>query len=189
MTRGEILLGIARGTLNEAFGGPEVVHPPGEPWLDEKRAVFVTLTRFGELRGCVGQLEPRLPLFEAVRDAAKAAAFRDTRFPPLEAAEVPSLHLEISVLSPMEPVEVQTEAELLAKIRPGMDGIVLSWGGHSGVFIPEMWKQLPDPKEFLYYLKRKAGLPTGSWLSGTQVQRFTAEVFEEPGGRYGPPMA
>lgn len=181
---GEVLLSIARKTLEEAFGGPEVVHPPDAGWLDEKRAVFVTLTkeRSGEreLRGCVGQLEARLTLFEAVREAARAAAFRDTRFMPLGEDELGEVHIEVSVLSPLEKLEVHSEAEALAKIRAGVDGVVLSQGRRSGVFIPEMWKQLPDKEEFLFHLKRKAGLPTNQWLPGTQVERFTAEMWEEP---------
>ena len=189
MSQGDVLLAIARQTLEEAFGGPPVERPADADWLDEKRAVFVTLTKGGSLRGCVGQLEPRLTLFEAVRDAARSAAFRDTRFSPLRRDELPELRLEISVLSPIERLAVEDEAEWFRKIRPGVDGVVLSVGGRSGVFIPEMWKQLPDPKEFLYYLKRKAGLPTDRWVPGTRVERFTAEVWHEPGGRHDLPLA
>ncbi|MCC6334979.1 MAG: AmmeMemoRadiSam system protein A [Myxococcales bacterium] len=175
--RGEVLLELARGTLRESFGGPKVVVPE-DAWLYEKKAVFVTLHKDGDLRGCVGQLAARLPLCEAVRSAAKAAAFHDGRFPPLRETELPQVHLEISVLSALEPLEAATEAEALQAIRPGVDGVVLTHGARSGVFIPEMWKQLPDPNEFLFHLKRKAGLPQ-AWQPGTRVERFTAEVWAE----------
>ncbi|MFZ5439931.1 MAG: AmmeMemoRadiSam system protein A [Myxococcota bacterium] len=177
---GQVLLRLARATLAEAFGGAQVQHPAGEPWLDEKRAVFVTLTKRGELRGCIGQLAPTMTLYEAVRDAARAAAFRDPRFPPVSADELDALHVEISVLSPMEPLEVRDEADAVAKLRPGVDGVVLRAGGRSGVFIPEVWKQLPEPADFLRHLKRKAGLPMDGWVPGTRLERFTAQLWEEP---------
>lgn len=179
MIRGQTLLGIARGSIAESFGGPRVLRPMGEPWLDEARAVFVTLTKYGELRGCVGQIEARLPLYEAVRDAAHSAAFRDTRFAPVTRLELADLRIEISVLSPLERLDVHTEEEVLARLRPGVDGVVLTWGAHRGVYIPDVWKQLPTPSEFLCSLKRKAGLRSDAWMWGMQVDRFTTEVWEE----------
>lgn len=175
--KGPVLLKLARDTLVEAFGGAKVPEPD-HAWLMEKRAVFVTLHKHGELRGCVGQLAARFTLFEAVRHAAKSAAFHDTRFEPLEHHELEHVHLEISVLSPLEPLDVATEAEALAALRPGVDGVVLTHGLRSGVFIPEVWKQLPEPKDFLGHLKRKAGLPH-VWQPGTRVERFTAELWTE----------
>lgn len=177
--QGQVLLRVARGTLEEAFGGPKVQHPADAPWLDEPRAVFVTLTKGGELRGCIGQLAPTMSLFDAVRDAAKAAGFRDPRFPPLSRDELAELHVELSVLSPVEPLEVRDEADAVAKLRPGVDGVVLRADGRSGVFIPEVWKQLPEPADFLRHLKRKAGLPMDGWVPGTRLERFTAQLWEE----------
>lgn len=179
--RGETLLRLARAVIEESLGGPRPTRP-AEPWLDEPGAVFVTLTRGGDLRGCIGTIHPRPVLYDAVVDAAKGAAHRDPRFPPLEPHELADLHIEISLLSPLSELAVESEAELLARIRPGVDGLVLQQGGRMGVFIPEMWKQLPEPERFLYHLKRKAGLPTDRWLPGTRVERFTAEVFAEPHG-------
>lgn len=181
MNQGEVLISIARRTLEEAFGGPKVVMPEQHPWLMEKRAVFVTLHKRGELRGCVGQLAPRHTLFDAVREAAMGAAFRDNRFMPLGEHELPEVDIEVSVLSPLERLEASSEAEALEQIRAGVDGVVLTHGFRSGVFIPEMWKQLPDKKEFFFYLKRKAGLPM-DWLPGTQVERFTAQMWAEGRG-------
>lgn len=182
MSRGELLLRLARATLEHAFGGPDVVKPDDALWLDEKRAVFVTLKKHGELRGCVGQLVPRLTLFEAVQDAARAAAFHDTRFSPLRKDELDDVHLEISVLSPLERLDVHSEQETLDALRVGVDGVVLSAGSRSAVFIPEMWKELPDPKQFLWYLRRKGRLPLDRWPENMKVERFTAELFEEPAG-------
>lgn len=177
---GKLLLAFARGTIAERFGGPPVIRPPGLPWLDELRAVFVSLKIAGELRGCVGQWAARFPLFEAVREAARNAAFADPRFSPLGEHELAELRCEVSVLSPLEPLEVHDEAELLLKLRPGVDGLVLSHEFRSALFIPEMWKQLPEPRDFVSWLKRKAGLPAHGWLTGTKAKRFTAEHWEEP---------
>jgi hypothetical protein len=176
---GGLLLAVARGTIAERFGGPLVQQPRGEAWLDELRAVFVTLKIDGALRGCVGQLEARFKLYEAVREAASSAAFRDSRFLPLEEVELAAVQLEVSVLSPLEALDVESEEELLEKVRPGVDGLVLSHQFRSGLFIPEMWKQLPEPRDFLFQLKRKARLPVGAWLPGTKVERFTAVHWEE----------
>ena len=179
MTRGETLLGIARRALEAHFDGTTLERPANEPWLDEKRAVFVTIKKHGELRGCVGQLKARLSLFDAVVDAATAAAFHDTRFTPVEAFELPELHLEISVLSPLERLNVHSEQETLDALRVGIDGVVLTSGLRSAVFIPEMWKELPDPKEFLWHLRRKGRLPLEQWPGNMTVDRVTAELFEE----------
>jgi AmmeMemoRadiSam system protein A len=174
-----VLLELARAAIGEAFGGPAPVRPPDAPWLDEPRAVFVTLKKHGALRGCIGQLTARLPLVDAVKDAARAAAFDDSRFPPLAEEELPALHLEVSVLSPLERLDVRSDAELLAALRPGVDGLVLTAGPRSAVFIPEMWKELPDPRDFVFHLRRKGRLPVDHWPADLTVQRFTAEGFEE----------
>lgn len=176
---GRLLLSFARTAIAERFGGPKVQRPPRHSWLDQPRAVFVTLKVQGELRGCIGQLVARLPLFEAVQEAARSAAFTDPRFFPLEPEELPRVRIDVSALSPLEPLEVKDEEDLLAKLRPGVDGVVLSHEFRSGLFIPEMWKQLPEPREFIALLKRKAGFPRHAWLPGTTVQRFTAEHWEE----------
>ncbi|MBM4361595.1 MAG: AmmeMemoRadiSam system protein A [Deltaproteobacteria bacterium] len=180
MNRGDTLLRIARATIEHAFGGPAVEKPDGAPFLDEKRAVLVTLRKHGELRGCVGQLAPRMTLFEAVQDAARAAAFRDTRFTPLGEGELAALHIEISVLSVLQRLDVHGEQETVDALRVGVDGVVLSAGSRRAVFTPEMWKELPDPREFRWHLRRKGGLPLDRWPEDMSVQRFTAELYEEP---------
>lgn len=179
---GLVLLELARAAIAAELGGPPPPRPSG-PWLDEPAAVFVSLHErtSRELRGCIGTLRPRASLRDAVLQAARSAAFDDPRFPPLLAHELVDLQIEISHLSPIEALPVASEEELMIKLRVGTDGLILSHGGRSGVFIPEMWKQLPEPAKFLYHLKRKAGLPTDRWLPGTRVERFTAAFYAEPG--------
>jgi AmmeMemoRadiSam system protein A len=178
VVRGDTLLGLARASIAESFGGPKVKRPDGAPWLDDPGAVFVTLTLDGDLRGCVGSSQARRSLFDDLVDNARAAAFSDPRFSPLTSPELPRARIEVSVLSALEKLEVLTEKELLQKIRPGVDGIQLAWGPHRALFIPEMWNQVADPEKFLFYLKRKAGLPP-EWIEGTRVHRFTAQAFGE----------
>ena len=177
--RGALLLTLARCAIKERFGGPVVERPEGDEWLDERRAVFVTLRQDGALRGCVGQVAARFTLWEAVREAALAAAFHDRRFFPVQADELSLVRIELSVLSAMESLEVTSQEDLLAQLRPGEDGLVLSFGPRSALFIPQMWKQLPEPRDFLAQLRRKAGLPGTQWLPGTRVERFTAEHWAE----------
>ncbi|MFL5344590.1 MAG: AmmeMemoRadiSam system protein A [Hyalangium sp.] len=179
MTRGITLLALARAAVHESLEGPRV-EVPTEAWLAEPGACFVTLRKDGELRGCIGSLEAHRPLAEDLIQNARSAAHRDPRFSPLRRNELDVVRFEVSLLTPLERLEVQSQQEALEKLRPGVDGVMLQWGPHRGVFIPKMWKQLPDPVEFLTFLKRKAGLPSKEWLSGTRVWRFTAEDWSEP---------
>jgi len=144
------------------------------------RATFVTLERHADLRGCIGVLEAFRPLVTDVARNAFAAAFEDPRFPPLRAAEYPDLTLKLSVLTPAEPLSFGSEAELLAQIRPGVDGLILSDRGRRGTFLPTVWEQLPDPRDFLDHLKRKAGLPMGYWSDSLRVSRYGTESFGGP---------
>jgi len=137
------------------------------------RASFVTLKKRGELRGCIGAIAAVRPLVEDVAHNAFAAAFEDPRFPGLRAAELPELEVHISVLSQPEPIQFRNEAELVSRIRPDVDGLILTQGPHRGTFLPSVWEQLRDPREFLDHLKRKAGLPADYWSDAIQVQRYT----------------
>jgi AmmeMemoRadiSam system protein A len=179
MTRGITLLALARAAVDESLDGPRV-EVPADSWLAAPGACFVTLRMEGELRGCIGSLEAHRPLAEDLIQNARSAAHRDPRFSPLHRNELNLVRFEVSLLAPLERVEVQIQQEALEKLRPGVDGVVLQWGPHRGVFIPKMWKQLPDPVEFLTFLKRKAGLPSKEWYSGTRLWRFTAEDWSEP---------
>lgn len=128
-------------------------------------AVFVTLELEGELRGCIGSLEARRPLWQDVRDNALAAAFSDPRFPPLSPAEEKKINLEISLLSKPVPLEFRDSEDLLEKLRPGIDGVVFQCKGRRSTFLPQVWEQLPEKAQFLEALTRKAGLPAGDWKS------------------------
>ena len=139
----------------------------------------MTLHLSGGLRGCIGSLEPRGTLYAEVISCARAAATRDPRFDPVLPEELAGIDFEVSVLSPLEPLPVRDEGEAVARLRPGVDGLVLMAGGRSATFIPAMWEQLPSPVEFLRQLRRKAGLPE-AWTPGTRLQRFTAERHLEP---------
>jgi AmmeMemoRadiSam system protein A len=147
------------------------------PALQAKRASFVTLERQGRLRGCIGHLEAVTALACDVAENAHAAAFRDPRFPPLSADELNDLHLEISVLTPAQPITFASEAELLAGIEPGRDGLILSEGQRRGTFLPSVWSQLPRREDFLRHLKQKAGLDADYWSPSIQVSRYRTESF------------
>lgn len=147
------------------------------PLLHEPRAAFVTLHRAGALRGCIGSLEAEQPLVLEVADKAFAAAFRDPRFPALQAGELTDLALDISVLSPPEPLPVASEAELLKALRPGRDGLILSERGRRATFLPSVWEQLPQPADFLAHLKRKAGLAANHWSEDLRLERYESESF------------
>lgn len=148
-----------------------------EPLLQQQRACFVTLQIQGKLRGCIGSLVAHRPLIADVVHNAYAAAFNDSRFAPLTSAEFPLIDLHISVLSPTEKLHFSTEADLISKIRPNIDGLILSSGSHRGTFLPSVWEQIPDPKDFLQHLKNKAGLPSSFWADDVQIERYTTEMF------------
>lgn len=179
--RGRVLLALARESLVEALEpgrDPRPAHPEA-PWLDEPGACFVTLTRDGELRGCIGSLYASRPLGEDVRANARAAAFRDPRFPPLTRQELPRVTIEVSLLSPPVPLPVRDEAEALARLRPGRDGVILDYRGASGTFLPQVWEQLPDPRSFLAQLKHKAGLPPTFWSPEIELWTYEVTKWEE----------
>jgi uncharacterized protein len=157
---------------------PQPVDPLDYPGaLREPRAAFVTLNRNGQLRGCIGHLEACQTLVQDVAENAFSAAFRDPRFPPLGAHELDGLEIHISVLSPPEPLPVASEADLLTRMRPGIDGLILEDDGHRGTFLPAVWESLPKPEQFLAHLKLKAGLPPGYWSDRIRISRYTAESF------------
>jgi hypothetical protein len=143
--------------------------------LRAARASFVTLQRDGQLRGCIGSLEALRPLIEDVSRNAYAAAFEDPRFPALTPPEFEQLDIHISVLSTPEPLQFVTEADVLAQLRPLVDGVVLQEGSRRGTFLPSVWEQLPAPDEFWRHLKLKAGLPADYWSPTLVVMRYTVE--------------
>ena len=143
--------------------------------LREARATFVTLQVDAQLRGCIGTLEARRLLVEDVVINAWSAAFRDPRFPVLTWSEYERIEIHISILSRPEPMQFSSEDDLLAQLRPQVDGLIIEEGLYRGTFLPSVWEQLPDPREFLRHLKRKAGLHPEYWSSRLRVERYTTE--------------
>jgi AmmeMemoRadiSam system protein B/AmmeMemoRadiSam system protein A len=176
--KGASLLQLARAEIAKRFW--EIMPaPPARPWMAEPGASFVTLTRHGDLRGCIGSLEAHRPLGQDVRENALAAAFRDPRFMPLSRAEFDDVRVEVSVLSPHEPLVVGSEKDALDALRPGIDGVVFEYGNSRSTFLPQVWEQLPDPAAFLAHLKRKAGLPLDFWTEGVRLSRYTVSKWKE----------
>jgi len=170
------LIGIA----HEAIARPDPPAPRQswpEAWLAERGASFVTLRLDGELRGCIGTIDAHRALGDDVAHNAFAAAFRDPRFEPVSDAELGRLVVEVSVLGPRVPMNVATEAEALAAMRPGIDGIYLEFNELRSTFLPQVWDSLPDPLDFLCELRRKAGLPARFWDERIRLSRYTVEKF------------
>ena len=176
--RGSSLIDIARGAIARALGE---ARPPiaREAWLNEWGATFVTLTLHGQLRGCIGSLEARRPLFDDVSGNAVAAAFHDPRFPPVSLEEFGGLSVEVSLLSPVQPMSFTSEQDALAQLRTGVDGVIFQYGHYRSTFLPQVWEQLPQPREFMAQLKRKAGLPDDFWSEGVKLSRYTVTKFSE----------
>ena len=194
---GPVLVGLARTAIATSLGlkdrvspnvqenlVPDVHKPPlgseNEPWLSEKGASFVTLRIGGDLRGCIGSLVAYQPLKDDVRQNARAAAFEDPRFYPLSVREFEQVHIEVSVLSAPEPMPFSSREDALAKLRPGVDGVILSAGRHRATFLPQVWDELPDKEEFISHLLMKAGLPPTFWDDSVRIERYTVTAFEEP---------
>ena len=146
--------------------------------FSELRATFVTLEKHKRLRGCIGTLEAIRPLLEDVTQNAFAAAFNDPRFPPLQRNELDNLAIHISILSPAEPMTFSSEQDLIAQLRPGIDGLILEDRGRRGTFLPSVWESLPNPEDFLAHLKLKAGLPESYWSNTLKIYRYTTEMID-----------
>lgn len=177
--KGGILLPIARSTIGNALDRQIGDIDESPPWLQEKGASFVTLTMHQHLRGCIGSLEAHRPLLLDVKANAFAAAFRDPRFLPLTAAEFDDTEIEISLLSPQQPIAFSSEAEALAELRPQVDGIVFQYGHYRSTFLPQVWEQLTSPVTFMAHLKHKAGLHPDFWHDDIQLYRYTVTKYKE----------
>ncbi len=176
--KGQILLAIARASIAEALG---MTYPAAEnaPWLQKKAACFVTLTRHGQLRGCMGTLEAHRSLLQDVKHNARAAAFQDPRFPALTADELETTEIEVSLLSAMQPLQFSSEQQALAQLRPGIDGVVFEAGAYRSTFLPQVWEQLPIPRDFMAHLKQKAGLPADYWSDEVKLYRYSVTKWKE----------
>ena len=179
----EILLKLARDTIASQTRNqnvPDVDLDAASEDLRRESACFVTLTKHGQLRGCIGSLEARQPLALDVRDNAIGAAFRDPRFPQVSAEELDDLRVEISVLSHPEPLSYAGLEDLIAKLHPGVDGVVIERGWNRATFLPQVWEKLPDPRQFLQHLCQKAYLPANAYSQpGLDVYTYQVEKFEE----------
>ncbi len=180
----ECLLELARQSITRAATGERFLPPQPDQFparLQQPGATFVTLTtREGDLRGCVGALEAYQSLAEDVWEHAEAAACNDFRFPPVRAEEVDDLRIEISYLTPPVPLEYIDADDLVAKLRPGVDGVILRDGFHRATFLPQVWEKLPDPAAFLNHLCQKMGAPESLWRrKHLQIFIYQVECFEE----------
>jgi AmmeMemoRadiSam system protein A len=175
---GTTLLALARNAIAARFGQPATMVPE-LPELHEKGATFVTLTQRGQLRGCIGSLEAWRPLIQDVQQNALAAAFRDPRFDPLGADELPLTRVEVSLLTPPEPMPFASEADALAHLRPNVDGVILTAGHHRATFLPQVWEQLPEPAVFMAHLKHKAGLPATYWGTDVRLACYQVQKWKE----------
>lgn len=177
---GRVLLGIARNSIEAALGLSAARRPPDESWLKLQRASFVTLTQDGRLRGCIGSLEAQRPLGEDVSRNARAAALSDPRFAPLAREELAATRIEVSLLSTPRPLEFADHAELIARLQPGEDGLILECGAARATFLPQVWEGLPDPERFIAELKRKAGLvDPGLSTAKCRIQRYRVLKWKE----------
>jgi hypothetical protein len=184
--RGSLLLRIARMTLEERLlaGGADRSDPPSPDaaWLLDRAATFVSLHKGSRLRGCVGSLEPVRSLHDDVRHNAIAAALEDTRFPPLEAVELAEVSIEVTLLAAREQISCRSEREAIAQLRPGIDGLLLSYHRRRATFLPQVWESLPSAALFLAALKEKAGLGRRFWDRSIVLERYTARSWSEIAG-------
>jgi MEMO1 family protein len=177
------LLDLARGTVRAAAAGGDLPAVPSDrlaPKFTAPAGCFVTLTRHGQLRGCIGYLAAQGPLYRAVVENARNAALRDPRFAPVTPREVDQLEIEISVLTEPQPLFFSSPADLLRRLRPGVDGVVLQIGRRGATYLPQVWEQIPDREEFLDSLARKAGCAPSDWRGAdTSVFTYQVEAFKE----------
>lgn len=180
---GEYLVSLARKTIALHLTNNTVLDIGQAEWspaLKKTCAAFVTLTKNGQLRGCIGHIIPQEPLAECVRDNALAAAFSDPRFPPVRASELADLSIEVSVLTPPKELTYSNGQDLVAKLTPGVDGVILKKDYRQATFLPQVWEQLPEPSQFLSHLCAKAGLDPNAWRDGTlAVYTYRVQAFHE----------
>jgi AmmeMemoRadiSam system protein A len=177
----DTLVRWARARLRQSLGGSAERDEAPDGWGSAPAATFVTLRwrDDGRLQGCVGSLEPKRSLADDVAHNVVAAALEDPRAEPIELRDVDRLSIDVSVLSPLEPLPFTSEAAALAFLRPGVDGVVLQWRGRRATLLPVMWRRLPTAPEFMAALKCKAGLPPAFWSDDIRLWRYTVDLHEE----------
>jgi AmmeMemoRadiSam system protein A len=179
----QTLLHLARQALESAVRGK---HFPGPdqtsltPLLRANGAAFVTLTVHGQLRGCIGALQPYQALADDVCEHAAAAALQDYRFPPVKPDELSRIHIEVSRLTLPQPLPYTDANDLLSKLRPGIDGVILRDGSRRATFLPQVWEQIPEKAEFLSHLCAKMGASANLWrVKHLDVEIYQVEEFHE----------
>lgn len=175
---GPALLARARNAIAAEFKIAPVPEP-SHPALAQAGATFVTLTQNGRLRGCIGSLQAHRSLEQDVRANAMSAAFRDPRFAPLTAEELPRTRVEVSLLTSARPMQFVDQADALRQLRPGVDGVIFMAGSHRSTFLPQVWEQLPEPGQFMAQLKQKAGLAANYWGPEVELQRYEVRKWKE----------
>ncbi|HTO49568.1 MAG TPA: AmmeMemoRadiSam system protein B [Burkholderiales bacterium] len=176
---GRTLLGLARTSVASALKLGSEPAIPDARWLMERRATFVTLMQEAKLRGCIGSLQPTRALGDDVVANAAAAALADRRFAPLGRDDLARVEMEVSLLSVPTAVLFGDDRELVATLRPGVDGVILASGDRRGTYLPQVWEQLPDPRQFLASLMQKAGIPADTRLTRCQVWRYQVRKWKE----------
>ena len=188
--QGQLLVRLARQTIARRLGRATedvdlAAQAAKDPALQRRSGTFVTLKIDGRLRGCIGSLAAEEPIFEGVQRNALNAAFNDYRFAPLTAEELDQVTIEVSILTPPAPLAYRDADDLVGKLRPGVDGVILRQGARSATFLPQVWEQLPRPEAFLDHLCLKAGLRPEAWRRGEiQVSTYQVVYFEEPSGSH-----
>ena len=179
----DLLLELARQSIIETLTHGRLPAVKGDylpPGFADPRACFVTLTLAGALRGCMGNLEPDRPLYRAVMENARSAATLDPRFPPLRSEEVEALIIEISILSPPARAAARSREALCDQLRRERPGIILRVGSRAATYLPQVWRKLPEPPDFLASLARKAGLTATAWqLPNAEILTYDVEAFAE----------
>jgi uncharacterized protein len=180
----QTLLKMAREALENVVRGkniPALDETLLTPLLLAEGASFVTLTINSQLRGCIGALQPYQALYRDVREHAVAAALEDHRFPPVRPGELARIHLEISRLTLPQVLDYMDAGDLLARLHPGTDGVILLDGFRRATFLPQVWEQIPVKEEFLSHLCAKMGAASNLWKTRhLEVQIYQVEEFHEP---------
>jgi len=179
---GRYLLEVARKTIQQELFKDKATQQAelDSPKFAERRGTFVTLTINHNLRGCIGHIIPQETLLEGIRENAVNAAFKDPRFNPLSKKEWDNVKIEISILTDSKPLEYTDGDDLLKKIRPDIDGVIIKKGYYQATFLPQVWEQLPDKKEFFTHLCLKAGMDGNEWKKGKiEVYTYQVQAFEE----------
>ncbi|MDA3896247.1 MAG: AmmeMemoRadiSam system protein A [Desulfobacteraceae bacterium] len=191
--KGQILLKLARKAIAESLNiethGPDDLNGDlngdlsgaiTDKIFNDHQGTFVTLTLNKQLRGCIGNLSADKSVIEGIKDNAINAAFHDPRFPPLTKGELNNVEIEISLLSKAEKLEYHDGEDLLKKLKPGIDGVIIRKGHYSSTFLPQVWDQLPDKQSFLEHLCQKAGLPSDEWRRpGLDVMVYQVQYLRE----------